>query len=335
MEYYNKFRPKEIEDIVGQTPITSLLKHWKVNSKKIPHTILLSGPSGTGKTSIAYIIRELLGSTYKIEINGAVQTGVDDMRELQSNLCHKGFLSQSKVCIIDECHKISGSGWNSLLKIMENPPEHVYFIFCTTDAAKLSNPVKSRCHVITFKPLSSRSMLYLVDRVLSSENFTLDRKISDKLVDTCNGNARYLLSKMYLLRNINSTPEALELLDSNIEEVEAVELCRLLLKKAYNEEYFIRLGQKLNRLRSSMSAENLRLLVINYIGSVAFNKIDNNNASAFIRSRSQLEDLITILRVFYNKGKILPSGKTGYNILLILIYKLIEIRKELFHDVLE
>ncbi len=185
-----KYRPKTFDEVIGQDDIVKTLKN-AVDSDRIAHAYIFSGTRGVGKTSIARILArsincekgpdsnpcgvcyacvEMLSgnSVDVIEIDGASNTGVDDIRELKENIMYSPQSLKYKIYIIDEVHMLSKSAFNALLKTLEEPPEHVKFIFATTEIYKVPETILSRCQRFTFKRIAP-SVVYLKLKEIAGE----------------------------------------------------------------------------------------------------------------------------------------------------------------------
>jgi DNA polymerase-3 subunit gamma/tau len=164
--FARKFRPQTFEEIVGQATITTTLKN-AIRQERVPQSFLFSGPRGVGKTSTARILAKALnckeGPTEKpcgkcvsckeieqgssmdvLEIDGASNRGIEEIRTLRENVKFKPSAGRYKIYIIDEVHSLTGDAFNALLKTLEEPPPHVKFIFATTESHKVRSKNSKR-----------------------------------------------------------------------------------------------------------------------------------------------------------------------------------------------
>ena len=179
--FYRKWRPALFQDVVGQNHISHTLRK-AIISNRIAHAYLFTGPRGVGKTSMARIVAKALNSqtTEKgepvsdsytaqsiekgnyldlIEIDGASNRGIDDIRALRDSTQFKPALGQYKIYIIDEVHMLTTPAFNALLKTLEEPPEKVVFILCTTDSHRVPSTIISRCQRFDFRRLSTSDVV--------------------------------------------------------------------------------------------------------------------------------------------------------------------------------
>lgn len=172
---YRKYRPSKFKDVVGQDHVVKVLEA-EVSSGEISHAYLFSGTRGTGKTSVARIFAEEIGTSKNdiYEIDAASNTSVDDIRSLNESVFTLPFESKYKVYILDEVHMLSKSASNALLKTLEEPPSHVVFILATTETNKIPETVLSRCEVYTFKKPSIEVLKKVVVSTAKSEGCKID-----------------------------------------------------------------------------------------------------------------------------------------------------------------
>ncbi len=191
MTLYLKYRGQTIDEIditSVRESLTNILK-----SGNIPHAFLFSGPRGTGKTSLARILAKSINCTNHktiepcnscsscisitngnnidvIEMDAASNRGIDDIRSLRDQVKLAPSSSKAKIYIIDECHMLTAEASNALLKTLEEPPSHVYFILATTNPEKIIDTIKSRTTTIQFTKASQEEILRCLKRVLKGEN---------------------------------------------------------------------------------------------------------------------------------------------------------------------
>lgn len=173
MPLHLDYRPKDFDEIIGNTNLVESLKAIFDRESDYPHSWLLQGATGCGKTTLGRIIADKLGCKGSdfIEINASSSRGIDTARSIVENMKYKPQVkgSKSRVFLIDEVHQITGDAANALLKALEEPPEHVYFILCTTDPDKLLKPIRNRCSTFEVQPLSNRQIKQLLNWVLKQE----------------------------------------------------------------------------------------------------------------------------------------------------------------------
>jgi len=199
---YRRYRPKTLNEVVGQEQITSVLKK-SLQDDKIAHAYLFIGPRGTGKTSVARILaHEINGFSYEleddyldiIEIDAASNTGVDNIRDLREKAIIAPAKGKYKVYIIDEVHMLSKSAFNALLKTLEEPPEHVVFIMATTDAYKVPVTITSRSQTYTFKLANPDVMFDHLKKIAQKEKINITDEALKIVVKRGGGSFRDSLS---------------------------------------------------------------------------------------------------------------------------------------------
>lgn len=179
---YRKYRSKSLKEVVGQPHVTDLLEA-AIKNNSVGHAYLLTGPRGVGKTSVARILaHEVNGLPYKdesshldiIEIDAASNNGIENIRDLRDKARIAPSLAKYKVYIIDEVHMLSGSAFNGLLKILEEPPKHVIFILATTDYHKLPDTIISRTQRFNFRLISEEDLVKHLKFIAKSEKIDID-----------------------------------------------------------------------------------------------------------------------------------------------------------------
>jgi DNA polymerase III gamma/tau subunit len=189
-EWYKKYRPKTFSEVLGQTETVRCLSK-AIKDEDLPHAILLSGIRGTGKTSIARILRnELKCKDDYVEINMASSRGIDTIREIEDNAPLDAQHGNYRMWVLDEFHRATSDASSSLLKILEDPPSHAYFVLATTDPQKLLPTIRSRCTHYELSPLSDEDMTALLHKIRKAEGCEVHDKVIRRIVEISDGSAR-------------------------------------------------------------------------------------------------------------------------------------------------
>ncbi|MBM0262770.1 DNA polymerase III subunit gamma and tau [Corynebacterium macginleyi] len=218
MALYRKYRPATFAEVVGQEQVTTPLAA-ALDAGRINHAYLFSGPRGCGKTSSARIMARSLncehgptstpcgtcdscvslapggpGNLDVTELDAASHNGVEDMRELRDRAYYAPAESRYRIFIIDEAHMISPSGANALLKVVEEPPEHVIFIFATTEPEKIIGTIRSRTHHYPFRLLTPPAMKGLLHKTVAAEGVQVEEAVYPMVIEAGGGSPRDTLS---------------------------------------------------------------------------------------------------------------------------------------------
>ena len=211
-----KYRPGTFDDVIGQPHVVQTLMN-AVSTKRIAHAYLFSGTRGVGKTTVARILAKALNckqgptghpcntcancqeitqgnSIDVIEIDGASNTSVDDVREIRENIKFTPFSGQFRVYIIDEVHMLSNSAFNALLKTLEEPPAHVVFIFATTEIHKIPATILSRCQHYNFRRIARTEIIERLRHVANQDQLTIEERSFIALARASEGSMRDALS---------------------------------------------------------------------------------------------------------------------------------------------
>ena len=187
---YRKYRPTKLSEVIGQDQVTKPLEN-SLKSGKISHAYIFIGPRGCGKTSVARIFAHEVNKfpyeieddyTDIIEIDGASNTGVDNIRELKEKALIAPTKGKYKVYIIDEVHMLSKSAFNALLKTLEEPPKHVIFIMATTDAYKIPATITSRSQVFNFNLATPDVMRSHLEKIAKKEAINIESDALDVVI---------------------------------------------------------------------------------------------------------------------------------------------------------
>ena len=194
-----KYRPKTFDEVIGHEAVIKILKN-QINKRMLGNAILLSGKSGSGKTTVARIIANNInsGSGTPIEIDAASNSGVDNVREIIKNAQERAIDCEYKVFIIDEAQSLSSTAWQAFLKCIEEPPKYTIFIFCTTDPQKIPPTILNRVQRFDFTNIPTSKIVNRLRYVCECEGFTnYEESINyiGKLVNGCMREALTLLDK--------------------------------------------------------------------------------------------------------------------------------------------
>lgn len=211
-----KYRPQTFDDVVQQSHVTKTLSH-AIAAGRVAHALLFTGPRGTGKTTIARIVAKALncekgpaptpcnqcascieitnGNAADVfEIDGASNNSVDQIRELRENIPYMPSHSQHKIYIIDEVHMLSLAAFNALLKTLEEPPAHIFFLFATTDPQKIPITILSRCQRHDMRRISTSAISEYLDLICKKEKFELPEEAMTMVARQAAGSLRDALS---------------------------------------------------------------------------------------------------------------------------------------------
>lgn len=226
---YRKYRPKNFDDVVGQEHITVTLKQ-EISSGRVGHAYLFTGSRGTGKTTCSKIIAKAVncpnqqdgnpcgvcdickgiddGSILDVtEIDAASNNGVDNIRQLREEANFTPAVTKYRVYIIDETHMLSVGAFNALLKIMEEPPEHVIFILATTEVHKIPATILSRCQRFDFRRIDPKVIAERIKYVCQQENILIDEDAASLIARLAEGGMRDALSLLDVCRSNARNPE--------------------------------------------------------------------------------------------------------------------------------
>jgi DNA polymerase-3 subunit gamma/tau len=167
-----KYRPQSFEDVSSQTSTIKILNK-QLESKQYSNVYGFSGPTGVGKTTLARIFANAIngGQGNPIEIDGASNNGVDNIRNIVHDARERSIDSEYKVYIIDECHMITTAGWNAFLKTIEEPPTYTIFMFCTTDVQKVPATIKNRWMNFNLSKVPTEHIKARLESISQKEGF--------------------------------------------------------------------------------------------------------------------------------------------------------------------
>jgi DNA polymerase III gamma/tau subunit len=204
-----------------------------------------------------------VGSSGMVEVDGASNNGVDDMRKLTEGLIYQGFGDEpNKAIVINECQRLSAQAWDALLTTTEEPPPHAYFMFTSTNPAKIPSAMVTRCQVYNLKPLRRDDVIDALERVVDAERFDTKGKVLGMIADACGGSMRAALTMLANVHALEDLGAVGDMLEHPLEDAEVIDLCRLLVggKLAWS-----RLVEVLQRLGDTVSPETIRIVTCAYL----------------------------------------------------------------------
>jgi DNA polymerase-3 subunit gamma/tau len=295
---YRKYRPQSFDEVVGQDAVVRTLKN-AISSGQVRQAYLFAGPRGTGKTSLARILAKSLNCTEGptvtpdgtchacraialgtsldvIEMDAASQRGIDDIREIRDRVVLQPVEGRYKVYILDEAHQLTDAAWNALLKLIEEPPPHLVFVFCTTDLSKVLATVRSRCQTFVFQRPRLQDLLKRLRMIADKEEFDVPDQALALIARAARGSFRDAESTLDQLaaatENDVSVQAVLQLLGT-VEEEALFRLCDLVVDRdtagalTFIEDLSEQ-GHDIGRLVLDLIEHLRHLLLVQHMGEV-------------------------------------------------------------------
>jgi DNA polymerase-3 subunit gamma/tau len=264
-----KYRPQRLTDLIGQQEMVKSLRYLFQSEKLIPHSYLFVGPSGTGKTTTARIVARRLHipRTNVVEVDGATFTGIDAARSIKDLVAMPALGAvRKKMLIVDECHRLSKPAWDSWLKILEEPPEHLYIALCTTEPSKVPTTGKTRFHTYHLKPVNEEELSKHLDIISRKEQLNVSDEVIEYIAAQSNGSPRQALMYLSQCRAVQSVKTAKVIVRKAEADVEGAEvgIARLLI--AGNRDW----ASYMKAVKSCehVEPESVRIVTVNYIAAV-------------------------------------------------------------------
>lgn len=279
-ELHLKYRPETFEDIVGQDAIVASVREQIDN--KTAHSFLFVGPSGCGKTSIARVLARYAGCTKAntIEIDAATHTGIDDMRGIIETLAYSGIgASSNRSLIVDEAHALSTNAKSSLLKSLEEPPEHVYWMLCTTEPHRMPETIKTRCHTYQLRALDDDLLAEYIEIIADLENIELEANAFELIANEAHGSPRQALVFLSMCRTAKTRKDCYAMIRSATESDVTQDFLKWL---ASGRQIDWATARSHAEKMKNENPESIRISVLKYMGACLLNARQQSEAMNFL-----------------------------------------------------
>lgn len=223
-----KYRPDTWDTVIGNEEMIAALRKTLQSSTRA-HAYLFTGPSGTGKTTTARIVASELDCDV-VEIDAASYSSVEDARNLVDLAQHRPLTGASrKMFLIDECHAMSKAAWQALLKLIEEPPEHLFIALCTTELHKVPATIQQRCFHVLLRPVKPILLTEFVDAIAQLEEWQLAPDVLDAIVEASQGSPRKALTVLQAVHDAPSRDEVKRIIQLQTTSEPVIELLKYIM----------------------------------------------------------------------------------------------------------
>ena len=330
-----KWRPKSFDQIVGQSHITHTLKN-AISINRLAQAFLFSGPRGVGKTTTARVLASTVNGLDSheacldiIELDGASNRGIDEIREIRESVKFPPSSVEYKVYIIDEAHMLTEQAFNALLKTLEEPPKHVIFILATTDPQKMPQTILSRTQRYDFMRISSEVIVDRLHYILKKENIDFEENAIELISQKSDGSMRDALSMLDQIIaysdkiiNINNLRSAIGLIDQE----DMYSICKSILEQ--NTDKAIDLYHSI--LDTGVSSKLFVNDLIGFLNQSMLLKVNKNNKRQYISKHLkekiinnlnfEIKDILKMIKLGFAlsaRMKFIENNKVSIEVLIV------------------